>query len=54
MKFADPTNDLAFKKIFGNKNHKHILISLLNAILAFSDEQTITEVTLLSPYQVPK
>jgi len=28
MKFADPKNDLAFKKIFGNENHS-ILIKFL-------------------------
>ena len=39
MKFLDPTNDLAFKKIFGNIKKKNILISFLNAILdIFSDE----------------
>jgi hypothetical protein len=27
MRFADPKNDFAFKKIFGNENHKEILIS---------------------------
>ena len=54
MKFADPKNDLAFKKIFGNENHKDILISFLNAILDFKDEKTIVDITLLNPYQVPK
>lgn len=34
MKFADPKNDIAFKKIFANENKKEILISFLNAILA--------------------
>ena len=29
MRFADPKNDLAFKKIFGNEQHKEILISFL-------------------------
>ena len=33
MQFADPKNDLAFKKIFGNDKHKNILISFLNSIL---------------------
>ena len=33
MKFADPKNDLVFKKIFGDENHKNILISLYNSIL---------------------
>ena len=38
MKFADPKNDLAFKKIFGNEKHKDILISFLNSVLDFKDE----------------
>jgi len=29
MKFADPKNDLAFKKIFGNEQKKEILCSFL-------------------------
>ncbi len=33
MKFADPKNDVAFKKIFGDERHKEVLISFLNAIL---------------------
>jgi len=54
MKFADPKNDLAFKKIFGNENHKNILISFLNAVLDFKDEKEIVEVSLANPYQVPR
>ncbi len=54
MKFADPKNDLAFKKIFGNENHKNILISFLNAVLDFKDEKVIVEVSLANPYQVPR
>jgi len=54
MKFADPKNDLAFKKIFSNENHTNILISFLNAVLDFKDEFTIIEVTLANPYQVPR
>ena len=54
MKFADPKNDLAFKKIFGNEKHKNILISFLNSVLDFKDEKTIVDVTMLNPYQVPK
>jgi len=54
MKFADPTNDIAFKKIFGDSNKKEILISFLNAILGFENNKTIKEVTLLNPYQTPK
>jgi hypothetical protein len=32
MKFVDPTNDLAFKKIFGNENKKEILISFFYSL----------------------
>jgi len=54
MQFADPKNDIAFKKIFGNEKHKEILISFLNAVLDFKDEKAIVDVTLANPYQVPK
>ena len=54
MKFADPKNDLAFKKIFGNENKKEILISFLNAILGFEGNKAIKEVKIVNPYQVPK
>lgn len=54
MKFADPKNDLAFKKIFGDSNHKNILISFLNSVLDFKGLQTIVDVSLANPYQVPK
>jgi len=54
MKFANPTNDLAFKKIFGNENRKGILISFLNSVLGFKDNKIIVDITLLNPYQVPK
>lgn len=33
MKFVNPRNDVAFKKIFGNEEHTEILISFLNAVL---------------------
>ena len=54
MRFADPKNDLAFKKIFGNLKHKNILISFLNSVLDFKNEKEIVEVELANPYQVPK
>ncbi len=54
MKFADPKNDLAFKKIFGDTKHKHILISFLNSVLDFKDDKAIVDVSLANPYQIPK
>lgn len=54
MKFADPKNDLAFKKIFGDEKHKNILISFLNAVLDFKDNLSIVDVSLANTYQIPK
>ncbi len=54
MKFADVKNDVAFRKVFGNENRKEALISFLNAILDFKDNQQIKQVTILNPYQLPK
>ena len=54
MKFADPKNDLAFKKVFGDENHKNILISFLNSVLDFTEGKVIVDVSLANPYQVPK
>ena len=54
MKFADPKNDFAFKKIFGDKNHKNILISFLNSILDFKNQHEIVDLELTNPYQVPE
>ena len=55
MQFADIKNDIAFHKIFGNENRKEVLISFLNSILAFEEEdQRIISVTIMNPYQLPK
>ena len=54
MRFADPKNDMAFKKIFGDENKTEVLISFLNSILNFRDTKIIKSVTIANPYQVPK
>ena len=54
MQFADVKNDIAFRKIFGNENRKETLISFLNAVLDFQDDQLIKQVSILNPYQLPK
>lgn len=54
MKFVDVTNDIAFRKIFGNENKKISLISFLNAVLNFSNDNKIVEVEILNPYQLAK
>lgn len=55
MKFVDPKNDVAFRKIFGDENKKEILLSFLNNVLAFAGtEKEILEISIQNPYQVPK
>jgi predicted transposase/invertase (TIGR01784 family) len=55
LKFVDPKNDVAFRKIFGDENKKDILISFLNNILEFAGtNKEIMDITITNPYQVPK
>lgn len=53
MKLVDVTNDVAFRKIFGNENRKEVLISFLNAVLLLGNYKKIKAVYILSPYQFP-
>jgi predicted transposase/invertase (TIGR01784 family) len=52
MKFVSPKTDIAFKKIFGNDQHKEILIEFLNEVLDLA--YSIIDITILNPYQAPK
>lgn len=54
MRFLNPKTDFAFKKIFGSTESKDILISFVNAILRFSVEHEIVDLTIIDPYQAPK
>ena len=49
-RYLDPTNDLAFKRIFTDKKR---LISLLNAIMQLPEEQPIVDLTYISQEQIP-
>ena len=53
MDFINPKIDFAFKKIFGDEQHKDILISFLNAIL-YVGQPTIQDLQILDPYNAPK
>ena len=52
-KYLDPTNDIAFKAIFGTEKNKDILIHFLNDILIFKNKLPIVEVEFLNPIQDP-
>ena len=54
MKFVDITNDIAFRKIFGNASKKKSLISFLNAVIDLPENEQIIDVEITSPYQLGK
>ncbi len=54
MKFVDVTNDIAFRKIFGNENKKKSLISFLNAVISLPKNELIVSVEITNPYQLGK
>ncbi len=54
MNFVDVTNDIAFRKIFGNENKKISLISFLNAVIKFPNGNQVIDVDILNPYQLAK
>ena len=53
MKFLDVKTDFAFKKVFGSEGSKDILISFLNSLVLFSGGETIEDLTIVDPYQIP-
>ena len=54
MKFVDITNDIAFRKIFGNDNKKKSLVSFLNAVIDLPENEKIIDVEIINPYQLGK
>ena len=52
--FADPKADVIFKKIFGEKAHKNLLIDLLNSLLELDAAHAIVDIEYLSPEQLPQ
>src|SRR3990167_2848108 len=52
-RYLDPTNDVAFKKLFGSEGHESLLISFLNAILELKGDEEIKKIQLLPKDQAP-
>lgn len=48
-RFADPTYDDTFKKLFGEESNKKILISALNSFLSFTGSNAIVNVDINNP-----
>jgi len=53
MNFLDVKTDFAFKKIFGSADSKDILLSFLNAVIDFSHQQKIKDLTVVDAYSIP-
>ncbi len=52
-RYLDPTNDVSFRKLFGTEEHKPLLISFLNSILALEGGRKIKQVEFLPKSQAP-
>jgi predicted transposase/invertase (TIGR01784 family) len=53
MRFLDVKTDYAFKKVFGTKENKDILINFLNAVLTFRNNYKIKDLVIVDPYNIP-
>jgi predicted transposase/invertase (TIGR01784 family) len=49
MRFLNPRNDVAFKKIFGSDEHKNVTISFLNSLLEYKNEKAIVDLQFKKP-----
>ena len=50
--YLNPKADLTFKKVFGE--HKHLMISFLNALLPLSEKEQIRSIEYLTPELIPQ
>ena len=53
MQFADVTNDVAFRKVFGDERYPEVLLSFLNCLLELKEAFKIIEIDFRNPYQLP-
>lgn len=51
--YLSPRNDYGFKKLFGNKDHKDLTISFLNAILGRTKEDAIKSISFKETENIP-
>ena len=50
--YLNPKADLTFKKVFGE--HKHLMISFLNAMLPLPEKEQISSIEYLTPELIPQ
>ena len=51
--FVDPKNDVAFKKLFGDDNHKSVTINFLNSMLNLYGDEIIKNIEFLKSEILP-
>ncbi|MEM7533102.1 MAG: Rpn family recombination-promoting nuclease/putative transposase, partial [Chloroflexota bacterium] len=51
IKFVNPKNDVAFKKIFGSEEKSEVLIGFLNAVMDLQGDDAIQRISIHNPYQ---
>jgi len=51
MNFLDVKTDFAFKKVFGSTDSKGILLSFLNAVIDFLQQQKIKDLTIVPTFR---
>lgn len=54
MLFLDPKTDIAFKKLFGDNEHKGVLMSFLNSVLDKQKGEQIIDVIFNDPHNQPE
>ena len=54
VRFLDPKNAIAFKKIFGTEKNKGILIHFINDMMLFKNGSPIVDITFLKTNQDPE
>jgi len=52
--FLKPTNDYAFRRLFGQEHNKHLLVSFLNSVLELPEGKKIVDLTYEDPSQLPR
>ncbi len=51
--YVDPKNDVAFKKLFGDENHKSVTMNFLNSMLNLSGDEEIKKIDFLKAEVLP-
>ena len=54
MRFLDVKTDFAFKKVFASADSKERLLSFLNSMIDFGNDNVVTDLEIVDPYNIPQ